>query len=79
MPKRTEMALPVPTKAFLQVSLDTYMLFAPFGWHCWKWQWSWKSHDVIWSHWAGKGFKCLPLNAWTIRVHLNSNFIHQFF
>ena len=29
--KRTEMALPVPTKAFLQVSPDTPMLFAPFG------------------------------------------------
>ena len=23
--------------------------------HCWKWQWSWKSHDIIWSHWVGKG------------------------
>jgi len=30
MPKWTEMALPVPTKAFLQASLDTVMLFAPF-------------------------------------------------
>ena len=31
MPKRTEMALPVPTMSFLQLSPDAAMLFAPFG------------------------------------------------
>ena len=30
MPKRTEMALPVPTKSFLETGPDTAMLFAPF-------------------------------------------------
>jgi len=30
MPKRTEIALPVPTKAFLQVSPNPAMLFATF-------------------------------------------------
>ena len=29
--KRTEMALSVPTKSFLQMSPDVAMLFAPFG------------------------------------------------
>jgi len=31
MPKRTEIALLVQTKAFLELSPDTAMLFAPFG------------------------------------------------
>ena len=31
MPKRIEMALPVPTKLLLKTSPDTAMLFAPFG------------------------------------------------
>jgi len=31
MPKRTEMVLPVPTKSLLKMSLNTAMLFAPFG------------------------------------------------
>ena len=31
MPKRTEMALPVPTKSLLKTSPDAAMLFAPFG------------------------------------------------
>jgi len=31
MPKRIEMALPVPTKSLLKTSPDTDMLFAPFG------------------------------------------------
>jgi len=31
MPKRTEMALPVPTKSLLRTSPDAAMLFAPFG------------------------------------------------
>ena len=31
-PKRTEMALPVPTKSLLRTSPDAAMLFAPFGW-----------------------------------------------
>ena len=31
MPKRIEMALPVPTKSLLKTSPDTAMLFAPFG------------------------------------------------
>ena len=30
MPKRIEMALPVPTKSLLKMSPDTAMLFAPF-------------------------------------------------
>ena len=30
MPKRIEMALPVPTKSLLRMSPDTAMLFAPF-------------------------------------------------
>jgi len=30
MPKRKEMALPVPTKSLLKTSTDTAMLFAPF-------------------------------------------------
>jgi len=31
MPKRTEMALPVPTKSLLKMSPDVAMLFVPFG------------------------------------------------
>ena len=31
MPKRMEMALPVPTKSLLKTSPDAAMLFAPFG------------------------------------------------
>ena len=31
MPKRIEMALPVPTKWLLKTSPDAAMLFAPFG------------------------------------------------
>ena len=31
MPKRIEMALPVPTKSLLKKSPDAAMLFAPFG------------------------------------------------
>jgi len=31
MPKRTEMALPVQTKSFLQTSPDATTLFAPLG------------------------------------------------
>ena len=31
MPKRIEMALPVPTKSLLKTSPDAAMLFAPFG------------------------------------------------
>jgi len=31
MPKRIEMALPVPTKSFVQPSPDAALLFAPFG------------------------------------------------
>jgi len=31
MPKRIEMALPVPTKLLLKTSPDAAMLFAPFG------------------------------------------------
>jgi len=31
MPKRIEMALPVPTKSLLKMSPDAAMLFAPFG------------------------------------------------
>jgi len=31
MPKRIEMALPVPTKSFLKTGPDVAMLFAPFG------------------------------------------------
>jgi len=31
MPKRIEMALPVPTKSLLKMSPDAAKLFAPFG------------------------------------------------
>jgi len=31
MPKRIEMALPVPTKSLLKTNPDAAMLFAPFG------------------------------------------------
>jgi len=31
MPKKIEMALPVPTKSLLKMSSDAAMFFAPFG------------------------------------------------
>jgi len=31
MPKRIEMALPVPTKSLLNMNIEAAMLFAPFG------------------------------------------------
>ena len=58
MPKRTEMALPMPTKSLLQPSSDKAMLFAPFGCthphparsskgHCKKWQHETESLSLI--------------------------------